>query len=132
MNAGTLKVIQHIEKKTKQQLSYHCKELIGRGGYGCVYKAYLDDDENLIYAIKQIPKPSNLQNKRKLKREFTILIDFTNSPLSIPNIVKLHGYAKSENYYYLIQEYCNKSNLAVYIGDINTEDLKQKVQSVCL
>ena len=61
----------------------------------------------------------NNEDKKKLNNEIRILKN-----LNSPNIISLKDFAKSQNHYYIILEYCNGGNLSKYIKDYIQENKK--------
>ena len=85
-------------------------KLIGKGTFSSVY---LEQDEfsKILYATKIInEKKIGLEAKKFLENEINTL-NMTNHQ----NIIKLYRILKSENYIFLIMEYCNGGSLYKYL-----------------
>jgi serine/threonine protein kinase len=79
------------------------KELLGKGTFGCVYRA-LDRDTNRIFAVKEIPTPAITRSE----------IDLLGS-LSHKNIIKLYGVRQSEGLMEIFMEYVSGGNISSVI-----------------
>lgn len=81
-------------------------EVLGEGSYGKVYKI-VEIGTNNVRAIKEIKK--NKRNKmehEKIKKEIDIL-----KKLDHPNILKIFEFYESEDYYYIVTEFCEGGEL---------------------
>jgi calcium-dependent protein kinase len=85
---------------------YKFIDYLGKGSYGCVYKAKHREIE-LYSAIKKITKSLvdlSFYNETQILKT-----------LDHPNIIKLLETYQDEKYYYLVEEYCAGGNLYDYI-----------------
>jgi serine/threonine protein kinase len=79
------------------------KELLGRGGFGCVYKGMLRDTKALV-AVKKISKDSQ-QGGNEFFAELSII-----SRIQHRNLVKLQGWCSERRELMLVYDYMpNKS-----------------------
>ncbi|KAL4592349.1 hypothetical protein LXL04_005340 [Taraxacum kok-saghyz] len=83
--------------------NFHESEIIGQGGFGCVYKAQLND--NLLVAVKKLDNKS--QNSVK---EFQTEVDIL-SRIQHPNIITLSGYCIHEETKLLVYELMQNGSL---------------------
>lgn len=92
--------------------NYKVHNLIGRGGFGNVYKAQ-SIDRNQEVAIKFIEK-KQMQGQasmlERVKREVEI-----HSQLKHPSILELFSYFEDESYIYLVLELCHRGDLKSYL-----------------
>ena len=93
------------EEEKKEEEIIITDEKIGTGTFGVYYKAKDANDENKLYAAKEI------DNKKEslvtLEKEISIYKDLQNE-----NLVKLVKELKKDGKIYLIFEYCNGGNLS--------------------
>ena len=82
---------------------------IGHGTYGTVYRA-TDDRNGLYVSIKEINKDKFKKEKGILKNEVNIMEKMKNE-----NSVNIREVIESNDYYYIIMEYC-EYNLEEYIN----------------
>lgn len=88
--------------------AYQLKEELGSGSFGRVFKAYKENEPNVLYAIKMISKIGMPENNNKcLGREVEMLQIVTHE-----NLLKFHNLVESDKNYYLICEYCNGGDLS--------------------
>lgn len=90
--------------------NYSILNIIDKGGFSIVYKAY-NKEINNYNAIKIITK-KNLQNNIKEKIQLEIKIHLK---LNYKHIIKLYTSFEDENNYYLILELCLNMNLYKYL-----------------
>ena len=83
--------------------------MLGSGSFGTVYEAKNNLFNNIV-AMKIIHKKVN-QNNLMIKNEIDIL-----KKLSHPNIVKIYEFYESQNFFYLVNEYCREGELYNYIN----------------
>ena len=114
------------EKKGFPKYHYYRGQLLGKGAFGEVYQS-----KNIIFnrkvAMKIIKKDKILidnlnndlyQNENDyIKSEINIL-----AKLSHPNIVRIYEFYDSENYFYLINEFCKGGQLYDYIQNSNLNE----------
>ena len=98
-----------VKQKGNPSDKYIRGRKMGSGSYGTVYEA-----KNLVFnntvAMKVIAKHEGMDNL-SIKNEIDIL-----KKLSHPNIVRIYEFYESENYFYLINEYCNGGELFNFIN----------------
>ena len=108
----------------ESELTYY--ELIGRGGFGDVYRVTWNSKDLGIVeaAAKKIHIPRNQEDiSKELENEIRIL-----QTLKHPNIIKFYGLAITPDHVVLVTEYAAKGSLFDYLQD-KTElphDLKTK------
>ncbi|XP_002985562.2 L-type lectin-domain containing receptor kinase S.4 [Selaginella moellendorffii] len=78
--------------------------LLGRGGFGSVYKGVLPNDQSLV-AVKRISKDSQ-QGEREFLAEVQII-----SQLSHRNLVKLRGWCKQKRELILVYDFMPRGSL---------------------
>ena len=95
---------------------YEKKEILGQGSYGLVYKV-LNLKDKKYYVLKQI-FIGKLKDEEinKIENEKNIL-----KSINHENIVKYIDSFKDNNYFSLIMEYCDNSDLLNYIENIKRE-----------
>ena len=110
------------ENRGYQKNNYKRGNLIGKGAFGYVYESINPIFDNKI-AMKIIDKNkmnindnNNILNEEKedMKSEINIL-----KKLSHPNIVKIFEFYETDNYFYIITEFCKSGELSKYINNNN-------------
>ena len=110
------------ENRGYQKNNYKRGNLIGKGAFGYVYESINPIFNNKI-AMKIIDKNkmnindnNNILNEEKedMKSEINIL-----KKLSHPNIVKIFEFYETDNYFYIITEFCKSGELSKYINNNN-------------
>ena len=110
------------ENRGYQKNNYKRGNLIGKGAFGYVYESINPIFDNKI-AMKIIDKNkmnindnNNIVNEEKedMKSEINIL-----KKLSHPNIVKIFEFYETDNYFYIITEFCKSGELSKYIINNN-------------
>ncbi|KAI3963318.1 hypothetical protein MKW98_022740 [Papaver atlanticum] len=94
--------------------SFSDDNLIGKGGFGRVYRGRLRSGE--IVAIKKMELPPNKEAEGE--REFRVEVDML-SRLEHPNLVSLRGYCADGKHRFLVYEYMNRGNLQDQLNGIS-------------
>ena len=110
---------------------YNIKEIIGKGGFGIVYKL---EKDNKYYALKKILIiNSNEKEISKIKEEVDILSSFNNE-----YIVKYYSSFFEKDYFNILMEYAGNSNLKQFILKyknqecfIEEEIIKKIILQIC-
>ncbi len=104
-------------------------ELIGKGGMGAVYKARQPHLDRWV-ALKILP--ANLSHDAAFAERFTREARVL-ARLNHPNIVTLHDFGQSGNYFYLLMEYVDGVNLrqAISAGGFTPEQALEIVPRIC-
>ncbi|MBA0638810.1 hypothetical protein Godav_025976 [Gossypium davidsonii] len=93
--------------------SFSDENLLGKGGFGRVYKDSLRSGE--VVAIKKMELPSFKEAEGE--HEFRVEIDIL-SRLDHPNLVSLIGYCADGKHRFLVYEYMQKGNLQDHLNGI--------------
>ncbi|KAM7466728.1 hypothetical protein LguiB_014290 [Lonicera macranthoides] len=88
--------------------------LIGEGGFGLVYKGFIDDGANIV-AIKRLNSTSK-QRESQFRIEIEMLSKFRHS-----NIVSLVGYCYNSSEMILIYEFMSRGSLADHLYGIRDD-----------
>ncbi|KAJ1283146.1 hypothetical protein BS78_03G106700 [Paspalum vaginatum] len=104
---ATIFTLRQLAEATK---NFSQDSLLGRGGFGCVYKATLSDGQ--VVAVKQLDL-NGLQGNREFLVEVLML-----NLLHHPNLVNLHGYCVDGNQRLLVYEYMPLGSLEDHLHDI--------------
>ena len=110
-----------IRKNTKKpDENYIISKSLGEGGYGNVVKV-IHKNTGQVRAMKIIPK-NNLQpgyTEQEIFREINIL-----KKLEHPYIMKLYEFYSDEEFFYLINEFCNEGDLSEKLQKVGRFDEK--------
>ncbi|CAH8269644.1 unnamed protein product [Arabidopsis lyrata] len=90
--------------------SFRPDYILGEGGFGTVYKGYIDD--NLRVGLKSLPVAVKVLNKEGLQghREWLTEVNFLGQ-LRHPNLVKLIGYCCEDDHRLLVYEFMLRGSL---------------------
>ena len=94
--------------------------VIGRGGFGFVYKGDIDDDFPEV-AIKRLSMGSSGQGEREFEAEIKML-----SQLRHIHLVSLIGYCDEGNEMILVYDYVSKETLRDHLYGTNNDPLPWK------
>ncbi|KAL6562612.1 putative serine/threonine-protein kinase pbl28 [Orobanche gracilis] len=109
-NASAVFTHKEMEEATS---SFSDENLLGKGGFGRVYKGTLKSRE--VVAIKKMELPSFKEAEGE--REFRVEVDIL-SRLDHPNLVHLIGYCADGKQRFLVYEYMHKGNLQDHLNGI--------------
>lgn len=93
---------KELSKATK---SFSAKELLGRGGFGSVYRGVLPTPGGTVVAVKQIAQESH-QGEREFLAEVTII-----SKIRHRNLVQLLGWCNEKSNLLLVYDYMPNGSL---------------------
>jgi len=102
--------LAYIEEYTNQ-----FQHPLGEGGYGNVYQG-LDVNCGKKFAVKKIPRNGGTSSEAVQLKSFTAELD-TLRQFHHKNIIKLYGYADSNDAYYLILEFAHLGSLDRHLRD---------------
>ncbi|XP_028758123.1 probable serine/threonine-protein kinase PBL23 [Neltuma alba] len=111
----TAKIFSYRELCVATQ-NFHQDNLVGEGGFGRVYKGYLEST-NQVVAVKQLDR-NGFQGNREFLVEVLLL-----SLLDHPNLVHLVGYCADGDQRILVYEYMVNGSLEDHLLEL-TEDKK--------
>ena len=106
--------------------NFHQELIIGRGGFGYVYKGFIDEG-SMTVAIKRL-NPESRQGAQEFKTEIEML-----SQLRHGHLVSLIGYCKDEGEMILVYEYMTNGTLSEHLFDTKNDPLtwKQRLE-ICI
>ncbi|CAD6341522.1 unnamed protein product [Miscanthus lutarioriparius] len=104
---ATIFTLRQLAEATK---NFREDYLLGRGGFGCVYKATLSNGQ--VVAVKQLDL-----NGFQGNREFLVEVLMLNL-LHHPNLVNLHGYCVDGDQRLLVYEYMPLGSLEDHLHDL--------------
>ncbi|KAG0470280.1 hypothetical protein HPP92_016980 [Vanilla planifolia] len=119
-NCSLVFTFKEMEEAT---VSFNEKNLIGKGGFGRVYKGTLRNGE--VVAIKKMDLPPSKQADGE--REFRVEVDLL-SRLNHPNLVTLIGYCADGKPRFLVYEFMSRGNLQDALNGSNNVTLEWPVR----
>ncbi|KAL5723618.1 non-specific serine/threonine protein kinase [Ranunculus cassubicifolius] len=104
-------ILKEMEEATN---SFHDDNLVGKGGFGRVYRGNLRSGE--VVAIKKMELPP--YKVAEGEREFRVEVDIL-SRLNHPNLVSLIGYCADGKQRFLVYEFMHNGNLQDHLNGIS-------------
>ena len=99
--------------RTQKVGKYYIQDELGKGSYAQVYKAYDPINPSTYYAIKAINK-KDMNSSEKIRELFETELQIYEK-IDHMNIIKSYDKFEIDDYQYIVQQYCNKGDLAKYI-----------------
>ncbi|XP_072977454.1 probable serine/threonine-protein kinase PBL28 [Typha angustifolia] len=103
-----------LKEMEEATCAFSDKNLIGKGGFGRVYKGILKDGEVVAIKKMDLPPVKHADGEREFRVEVDIL-----SRLDHPNLVTLIGYCADGKNRFLVYEYMLKGNLQDLLNGIS-------------
>ncbi|OVA03704.1 Protein kinase domain [Macleaya cordata] len=103
-----------LKEMEEATCSFCDDNLVGKGGFGRVYRGILRSGETV--AIKKMELPPN--KVAEGEREFRVEVDML-SRLEHPNLVSLRGYCADGKHRFLVYEFMHKGNLQDQLNGVS-------------
>ncbi|KAG1714281.1 Pescadillo [Nymphon striatum] len=100
-------------RESVSEFEYDPKDLIGHGAYAVVFKGRHKKDHSFKVAVKRIEKKHLAKSRNFLGKEIKILQELTE--LKHDNVVALFCCKETDQFVFLVIEYCNGGDLAEYL-----------------
>ncbi|KAK9119635.1 hypothetical protein Scep_017728 [Stephania cephalantha] len=104
-----------LKEMEEATCSFSDENLVGKGGFGRVYRGTLRSGE--VLAIKKMEMPPFKAAEGEREREFRVEVDIL-SRLDHPNLVTLIGYCADGKQRFLVYEFMHKGNLQDHLNGI--------------
>ncbi|KAK9107988.1 hypothetical protein Syun_023999 [Stephania yunnanensis] len=104
-----------LKEMEEATCSFSDENLVGKGGFGRVYRGTLRSGE--VVAIKKMEMPPFKAAEGEREREFRVEVDIL-SRLDHPNLVTLIGYCADGKQRFLVYEFMHKGNLQDHLNGI--------------
>ncbi|XVF09112.1 hypothetical protein REPUB_Repub07fG0063000 [Reevesia pubescens] len=129
LSSPHLKAFRFTELKNATK-NFHSDNLIGEGGFGYVYKGWMDEQTlvaartrcGMVVAVKKL-KPEGFQGHKEWLSEVNYL-----GQLHHPNLVKLIGYCLEDENRLLVYEYLSKGSLENHLFRRGTQPLSWAIR----